>query len=559
MTYSEAVKLTDTSNVLFTSHEGFLKLLGCSDKSIKRREGNEKDNERLYDILNKHCHETTKYELCDLLYYYDEASEAYLDNDIWGGFERSKKKFCLWLFCEVFLPYNDDVDNRIDLTKAEKIEEYFISDDPDGTYEKVDICFLLLLAYGIIKPLGKKNNFAKLDSMAKMKNLLEDFQNLLPVVGVIKGNETLDDYASTITQMIDKNETLCVAELWCIVTDIASYLQRCSSPQAHADAHVIPIGYKMPGIWIDDNDNGNSRFWIFPENRLMAFCYTQNPTIENEYILKPYEFAFTASEYDETDCDEICMIFTAKGNEEILFNADAKASKNHAVITDFKFDYDDNKRISKVTFTPRDNVHREWMEWRSFTRLDFDSDRYIHYRILIDELYDKPSRKLLENKAPWLTDNFNSLIAVDKLYIYIFDRKTLPDHKLCYHGEEHGYTYEPREKNDNPDKQSLLTVEISKANPIYVLPREIGVDDYNKSFPKVIRRKLKEALKLTTDLGNPINQISIYREQRTQTETICFNRFSLRLPLKELLDTNFVRTITSREDLFKLDKDKKDK
>jgi hypothetical protein len=253
------------------------------------------------------------------------------------------------------------------------------------------------------------------------------------------------------------------------------------------------------------------------------------------------------------------MIFTAKGNEEILSDTDAKALKNQAVITDFKFYYDDNERISKVTFTPRDNVHREWMEWRSFTRLDFDSKRYIYYQDLIYKLYDQLSIEELKNKAPWLTDNFNSLIAVDKLYIYIFDRKILPDHKLCYHGEEHGYTYEPREKNDNPDKQSLLTVEISKANPIYVLPREIGVDDYNKSFPKVIRRKLKEALKLTTDLGNPINQISIYREQRTQTETICFNRFSLRLPLKELLDTNFVRTITSREDLFNLDKDKKDK
>jgi hypothetical protein len=370
--------------------------------------------------------------------------------------------------------------------------------------------------------------------------------------------------------MIDKNETLCVAELWCIVTDIASYFQRCSSPQAHADAHVIPIGYKMPGIWIDDIDNGNSRFWIFPENRLMAFCYTQNPKNEDEYTLKPYEFAFTASEYNESsDCDEICMIFTAKGNEEILSDTDAKALKNQAVITDFKFDYDDNKRISKVTFTPRDNVHREWMEWRSFTRLDFDSKRYIYYQDLIYKLYDQLSIEELKNTAPWLTDNFNSLIAVDKLYIYIFDRKTLPGHKLCYHGEEHGYTYEPQDKNYNPDKQSLLTVEISKANPMYVLPREIGEDDYNelktnKSFPKVIRRKLKEALKLTTDLGNPINQISIYRvsqrsPQCTQTETICFNRFSLRLPLKELLDTKFVRTITSREDLFNLDKDKKDK
>jgi hypothetical protein len=258
------------------------------------------------------------------------------------------------------------------------------------------------------------------------------------------------------------------------------------------------------------------------------------------------------------------MIFTAKGNEEILSDTDAKALKNQAVITDFKFDYDDNERISKVRFTPRDNVHREWMEWRSFTRLDFDSERYIYYQDLIYKLYDQLSIEELKNTAPWLTDNFNSLIAVDKLYIYIFDRKTLPPHKLCYHGEEHGYTYEPRDKNYNPDKQSLFTVEISEANPIYVLPREIGEDDYNKlkknkSFPKVIRRKLKEALKLTTDLGNPINQISIYREQRTQTETICFNRFSLRLPLKELLDTNFVRTITSREELFNLDKDKKDK
>jgi hypothetical protein len=548
MKYFDVVNAIRKSQLLFTSDDDFLQSLGCSDKTLKRNKDDSKYYEHILDILDKHCLELTECPIDYIYHLYKKASEVYINKDIWGTFWKttSKKKFCLGLFCKKYLPDYGKIkgvkDMDSDAVKA--VIENFITKDLD---EKVDICFLLLLSYGIINPIDEKIDLTDQIYMLNMKELLEEFQENLPIVGVFKSNPAINYNCIKIDQMIANNDDMCVAEYWCTLSDIAYSLHVCSSPNAHADTHIVPVGYRMPGIWIDDKDKGETKFWIFPENRLMAFCFEQNKAI---YKLKVYEFAFYQDEFEEDFVDR-CMICTLKGNEEILFSYKSKASDDEKFIANCEFDVD-NDQLNKITFTSVNGRYPYWMSWRSFEKLNLDCEMYKKYSKVATNFAS--NREILDSgNVNWLINSINSLIAIDEKYIYLSDTKELIPHKIK--DRRNGrYTYEPAE--DNLNARNLLDVKIDEQTPMYVMPRILDKKDKLSLLSKATEQSgsyciiekwktLKEVLE-QTELGD---QITIYRKVNSPT-IICFNRFSFVLPLDELIDASILKKYITKEGLF---------
>lgn len=557
------------SRLLFAKDEDFLQLLDCSDKTLKRNKEDSNYNERLLDILDRRCLELTECSLVDVYNSYLEASCVYNDKENWGNYWKptSKKQFCLGLFCKAYLPNSEKQRGIKDVEAKEdrNVTSKFITED---LCVNVDLCYLLLLSYGVINPLGEKIDLTDRAHMLKMKELLDKLDEDFPVAGIFKSNALIKDSCLRIDEMLANNENMSVAEYWCMLSDIASSLKISSSPAAHAECHTVPVQYIMPGIWIDDSDDGETRFWIFPENRMMAFCYKQKSKNKVEYNLEVYEFAFYQDEYEECDIVDRCMICTEKGNKEILFYP-GKASAEEKVVADcdFEFTQEGDKDYEeclfrKITFTSVNGIYPDWMKWRSFERLDTKkSDEYAN---VISDLYYRGQYddRMIQANAKWLIDTENALIAMDEQYIYLSDRVTPLAHKLEDRGNGH-YVYVVR--NDKvANARNLLDVEISETTPLFVMPRILDeaacwllrkvIKTNSDISAKEALQKLKEALE-QTKLGD---QISIYDcKEKNLPIVLCFNRFSFVLPLEWLINAGIMKKYTSREGLFSLKSENK--
>ena len=508
---------------------------------------------------------------------YMEASDAF--NSVgfdWGRNKQlaTRRKFCRWMFRQAYLN-NPELHEGAYTPKKEDWELYRrFKPEADGDRESIDIVFMMLLAFQVIRPFGSDSmralKYASASrSRERMIELLEILDEELPVFGVTKNLHSIKHALDALRDPELDDDSFPPAALWGMLRNVALDLQTNSSPAELLDSHVELNGYVMAGIWIDDSPAGHRRFWVFPNNKLMAFCFSFR---NREWVLEPYEFVFSKLEH-EYEFADTCAMATTRGNSQAILNG--KIEEDELVRLSYELeDRDDEGQFQTIRFALESGFeYPYWMDWRSFRRLSLEDSLAVEYADVIEAIY-RGSEMLRDfgyrNIAPWLTDSQDSLVGLDCDFLYLidssFDRNGYLE-KVSGEGEYPLYDYCVEFSMRNKGF-GLFGVEISEEQPIYVVSR-------NPLFYEGLDKKLKarnlidvipdksdrnaflrryEDFKETVFSTKFSDQVTIYKNLRHDSSPmLCFNQISRNFSLDELIEWFGVRKFTSREEMLQSD------
>ena len=570
------------SRLLAYNDDGYVDLLEKDVDSFRKRDRYSSDEE-LQPIM---ANFTEAFEGVDaygpeyMIRSYMKASDAF--NSVgfdWGKNRQlaSRRKFCLWMFRQAYLNNPELHDDSYSPKKEDWELLRLFKPDPEDDDEAIDIVFIMLLAFQVIRPFGSDSMRAlkygsPLDCRDRMIGLLETLQKDLPSFGINKSLHTVRQALDLLDSPDYEDSPLPPAALWGMLNNVSLELKVDSSPAELLDSHMELNGYTMPGIWIDDAKGDQKRFWIFPDNKLMAFCfYLKN----REWILEPYEFAFPRPEY-EYEFDKTCTIATIKGNKQVFING--KIDDDEYAGLRYELDDRDEKgRFQVIRFRLESgSEYPYWMNWRSFRRLTLDHPLAKEYMDVIDMIYN--GSEMLRgfdyrNIGHWITDSMDCLVGIDSEFLYLSDialrrRGYLERVNPSEEYPLYNYSVECAESNTG---FSLFGLDISEGQPMYVVPRDpsfyaqldetLNTKSLVSVIPNMAERKaflrryedFKETV-MSTDFSN---QVTIYKGlPKNSPDVLCFNKISRTFIIDEIMEWFGVRKFTSREemvgsDLFK--------
>lgn len=534
----EVIKVAYRSRLLFRTDLEYRDLLGVSFDTVADNRDNERAMNVYYDILNKECRSMTGETLYAIVSSYLEASNASQSIDFdWSERKQiaSRKKFVRKLFRMATVP-------GLDLSAAEEVK--FRSKDcdakliearyPNGISNSrtIDLIFLMLITFGIIKPNSASNMRGRditakdaMGSLTSMIELVELLKDDMPQIGVLSKPLIFDSVLDTLRSAEADLSVSSPFWFWNLLNTIEDSCISTASPARVAESMLELTGYSMPGIWIDDKDKGENRFWIFPENKYMAFCFSMKGI---DWVLIPFEFCFYSKRY-ESEIDDICVFVTAMGNKQILSAPDRTMDSSEVITSSYELgDSDAYGSFGEIRFEPDTAEIPTWFDWNAFIRLQPDDSRFTVFSKLTADLYDSnsPYSVLFSNAAPFITDSIHCLIAIDNDYIYVSDIRK-PE-KFTLQKDTDGsdmFWYMPCYKKEPP--RNLISLEVSEEHPLYLFPRNV-VSEF--AIPDKYK-KLFEAID-NTDIGD---QISIYQLNDSSQRMICFNRFSCTYAIDDLL------------------------
>lgn len=418
------------SRLLAYSDDGYIDLLEKDVDSFRKRDkyASEEELEPIMNNFREAFEDVEAFGPEYMIRSYIKASDAFNLKDFdWGKNKQlaSRKKFCRWMFRQAYMN-NPDLHDGFYSPKKEDWEllRCFKPDDEDDA-EEIDIVFTLLLTFQVIRPFGSDSIRAlkyssPLDARDRMLELLEVLQNDLPSFGINKNLNSIVQAAKILYSCNDDTVPFPPAAFWGMLNKVSLELKAVSSPAELLDSHVELNGYIMPGIWVDDAEDGETRFWVFPNNKLMAFCfYLKN----REWILNPYEFVFTKLEY-EYELDNTCTIATTKGNHQVFITG--KIDEDEYVRLRYEIgDRDEDGRFQTIRFELENGSdYPYWMTWRSFRRLPIDHALAKEYMHIINEIY-YGSEMLrgfdFRNIGKCITDSADCLVGLDSEFLYLSD------------------------------------------------------------------------------------------------------------------------------------------
>lgn len=552
----EVIKSAYRSRLLFRTEAEYRRLVGVSFETIRDCRDDEAALERYYDILNRECRQQCGENLYAMVAAYIEASDICTGQDF-DWMERrqlaSRKKFCRWLFRTTSTAGKRmtlDEESRFSPKRCDaKLFEAFYPDGIEGG-RAYDLVFVLLITFGVIKPYSlssARSRDISAEEAAKscdaMTALVTTLRDDTPQMGVLPKPGVFDISLEQLRQDEVKGyENYSIARLWNMLNTIEDACIAVSSPQKLAETNTEITGYSMPGIWVDDADRGKSRFWIFPENKFMAFCYQKSGAA---WELIPYEFSFY-SQRGDNDMDDTCIFITAKGNEQVIDDGGIMQSTEIVPAKYHLGEADEYGSFGKISFEIETRCCPEWFNWHSFKRLPRASTLHQRFMHLSTNIYnpESPHSHLFRNTAPFLTDALDALVATDGDFLYVSDLPK-PDKYIlrCDKDDNERFWYEPYYKNGEPSR-NLRNLVISSEHPLYIIPGYFNLDKHTTER----KRRFAEAV-MNTELSN---QVTIYHTSRHPRGVLCFNNFSVTFPLDNgELESYGVEIITDRKEFFR--------
>lgn len=552
----EVIKSAYRSRLLFRTEAEYRQLVGVSFESIRDSRDDEAALSRYYDILNRECRQQCGENLYAMVAAYIEASEVCAGKDF-DWMERrqlaSRKKFCRWLFRKTSTAGKRmtlDEESRFSPKRCDaKLFEAFYPDGIEGG-RAYDLVFVLLITFGVIKPyslssvrsrdISTEEAAKSCESMTALVTILCDDT---PQMGVLPKPGVFDISLEQLRQDEVKGyESYSIARLWNMLNTIEDACIAVSSPQKIAETNTEITGYSMPGIWIDDADQGKSRFWIFPENKIMAFCYQKSGAA---WELIPYEFTFFSQRGDD-DIDDKCMLITARGNEQVVDDGGIMQSSEIVAAKYQLGEADGYGSFGEITFEIETGSCPKWFNWHSFKRLPRTSTMHKRFMQIAADIYnpESPHSLLFSNTAPFLTDALDALVATDVDYLYVSDLPK-PDKFIlrCDSDDKGRFWYEPYYKDGEPSR-NLRSLLISAEHPLYIIPGFYDLDKHTDEH----KHRFAEAA-MNTELRN---QVTIYHTSRHPGGVLCFNNFSMTFPIDTgELESYGVEIITDRKEFFR--------
>lgn len=579
---SNRFKLLDTiikSRLLSLNDEGYGDIMAIDVDSFRKRYKDAPDEKLdvIYEAFSDSLNNYDAYGPEYMINSYIKASDVYNSvNFDWGRSKQlaSRKKFCRWMFKQAYLN-NPELHEEIYSPKKDDWALFnLFKPNSDDSVELIDIAFTMLLTFQVIRPFGSDTARALKYSnqhmyRENMVELLKLLQKDLPSLGVSKSIHSIEEALNMLTNPDFDECSFPPAAYWGILNNISCDLSVNSSPKELSNSHVELDGYVMSGIWIDDYDDGQKRFWIFPNNKLMAFCYYFK---NEEWILKPYEFVFTKFDY-EFEFDNVCAIATSKGNMQVFLSGKIE-NEEFARLRYELGDRDDSGRFQTISFTPEGySEFPYWMDWRQFCRLDVRDGRFKKFSAILNSIYHESEMLRtfsFRNDGRWMTDSHDCLLGLDAEFLYLSDI-ALDNGGILKEIEEDNdfpnYNYYPK-YSVKDDIFNLFSIEISERQPIYVVPRDYQfykeldkilnrkalVDTFqNPEDRSALLRKYEDFKEIVTSIEYK-NQITIYKNlPHNSPSVLCFNELSRTFIIDEITTWFGVRKYVSREELLNSD------
>lgn len=563
------------SRLLSLNESGYEEILKINVDSFRRRYENSSDEKLnvIYDAFSEALNDYDAYEPEYMINAYIKASDVY--NSVgfdWGKKKdiRARKTFCRWMFRQAYLsntklheetyyPFDEDW-GLLKLFKPE----------PEDTKESINIVFTMLLTFQIVEPFGsdrerKSRQDRSHEHRDNMIKLLEQLQKDLPSFGVFKDLHSLKKALNLLKDTEIDDTEFPPAAYWGLLNNIACELSVISSPKELSDSHIEIDGYVMGGIWIDDYEDGQKRFWVFPNNKLMAFCYYLR---NDEWILQPYEFGFYRMDY-ELEFDEICFMATSKGNMQAFLKG--KIEENEFARLRYELDdRDEEGMFQTIRFSLESgSEYPDWMPWRSFRRLNVSDKRFKEFLNDVKIIYHRSELlRNFTNNGSWLTDSNNCLIGLDAEFLYLSDIAVRGGGILEIDEDENDYPiFNYYVKYANPNQNlNLFSVEVSKRQPLYAVARDshfyeeldktLNLNSEKLKRVKPDREERKALIRKYKDFKDIVenveynNQITIYKNLRGESSVLCFNAISRIFDLDEIIEWFGVKKFESRDALL---------
>lgn len=371
-----------------------------------------KDCFELLDSMVSEKYEVSLEELCKL---YQDAISRYHD-ETWGKKDgeralrkEKRKKLAISLFEWAF----------IGLEPSDKAYlEIFQTYCQEATGEqKIDVVFTLLITWDIIQS-GKSVRDYKDGALRneKMSDLLKALREDLPGVGLFNNMPSIDLAIEKMEYNKENGIFPTSVEYWYLLYRIGTSLFLTASTEPNSNYGLDNYGLRLKGIWCDNEDNGLTRFWIFPKNYQSAFCFSKGEN--GDWTLHPYDFFTCTADLTEEDYEKDYCVWV-----------DSDFSRRRIVDPDARFDYgqiiyfrpilslDSDEFFNKLRLCPMEEGLSIGLPWNEFYRI---SEDHPHYRDFVKVIDDVANIKI-DNKE--LINIYNSVVAMDRIVYKEVDKE----------------------------------------------------------------------------------------------------------------------------------------
>lgn len=544
----EEISVVYRSRFLYRSEAEYRSALGVSFETVVNNRRSERDMDAYWALMCLRAGALPGgLELEDAVRDYVEASRVWRELD-WGDRTQmaSRRRFCRMLFRiyasggrslsgEEILKFkikNDD----------ERLMEAFF---PGGTDAEpaVNVGMMVMFAFGVMKPWGgqgargrdvtDRETMVLLERMRRMIEVLrDDMVRLGSMDKPLVFSEWIEVIDCNLEPDADRGD---VTPLW-MAAAMGMIVSTCRS--------VVDLGWRrraseemgglfMRGIWVDNADCGHSRFWVFPDNMLMAFCYVRSGAA---WVLEPYEFRV--------------MFAPGEGWEDRFLLINAEGSVGYALSTDNAVDPDnlakggiegvmdaDGGGLVEVRLREVPGRLPEWMDWRSWSRLRPDDERFMEFRTALREIYDpgSPQSVVFRNVGPELSDVKNRLVGRDRHYLYVFDREP-GRFVMRERGSDGVFEYVAEEAPVG----ALFELEVTERAPLYLLPggrklRRTGVEEVD-ALAAILEEEWEN-----------VDEVYVVHSRRSRSPRLIFPHYGVSVALSmDVLEPLGVRKLTRR-------------
>ena len=455
-------------------------VLGVSMETVAAKRASRREMDACLDAMEREAVKVSERTLAAVVRDYVVASEVYLGMD-WGDRAQmaSRRRLCRMVFRLYAAGGRELSADEVVKYKCKEADGRLLAALlPEGAAGEAaaDPGMLLLFAFGVLKPWkdtmrGHDTGDAEtLEALRRLRGLVELLREDMPRLGSTEKPLIFDEALGMIDAVLGgKEEVAECTPLWMIqvLTDIARLCRSLVIPEQQREVVETLAGLYMNGIWVDDADDGRTRFWIFPDNRLAAFCYRRDGL---GWELLPYDFRVRFSDSD--DCYDNFILVDPWGNTAYTCSPSGVIGPQQTASGYCEAESDDDGEIRRLVITEGPLRLPAWCDWKCWERLSPDDERHAEFRAVLRKVYDveHPLSIFFTNVAPEITDMNNNLVGRDMRYLYVHDR---PQARFRMAERGHDvYAYESTSPADASPK-ALFEIEPSPEHPLYAIPVEI--------------------------------------------------------------------------------------
>ncbi|MBD5210769.1 MAG: hypothetical protein HDS77_05815 [Bacteroidales bacterium] len=545
----EVISVAYRSRLFFRTEAEYRRALGVSFETVVNKRDSERDMNLYYSILSGAAEGELDRTLYSFVMDYVRASEFYQSLD-WGERTQmaSRKRFCRMLFriyatCGMRL--TDEEKTKFKMRNDDyRLLDAFFPEGPAGEPE-VEPCFIMLFVFGVLRPWGGDTTRGRdirdeetIASLERLRDLIALLKDDMVRIGSTDKPLAFDQWLTIITSVLDGESKLSEVSPITLVSSLTDISRACrtildATRQREHFNNLTSI--YMPGIWIDDADKGVTRFWIFPDNCLMAFCYRRNGIA---WELLPYEFFMQSG--SNAGYDDNFMLSDPIGNLRLYLSSDKTLSYDDVGVGIIEVQGDEEAaRLTQITLSENVTSFPTWLNWQSWQRLDPDSEQYREFLAVLRNLYDpeSPHSLLFKNLAPEISDISNCIVGRDRRYIYLYDFRPK---RYCLTEPEPEHFYYDSDECAAIDNVSIFDLEPSEEHPLYAIPIAVERKSYNNL-------ELDRFVGMLADDAANVNKAYIVHSPRSRCPRLLFPNYSILVWLDmDILQPLGVRKFTSR-------------